>query len=93
MMIRSCYAKCCETEGSAATRRTCGLGSELSLCTPTLKSMVNLSAGFSQHCCPTNKEKYVTTNWKSLDIGGVEYTIENNAMPEIFRMSLSSEED
>ncbi|KAK4831457.1 hypothetical protein QYF61_017685, partial [Mycteria americana] len=42
---------------------------DLSLCAPALKSRVNLLASFSQCSCPTSKEKYVTANWKSLDVG------------------------
>lgn len=65
----------------------------LSLCAPALKSTVNLSTSFTQRSSPPKKEKYVTANWRSLDIGGVKYMLENDAMPVIFGAWLNSEED
>lgn len=66
---------------------------DLPLCIPALKSTVNLSASFSHRSSPANKKKYIIANRRSLDIGGVKYMLENNAMPVILRMRLSSEED
>lgn len=63
--------------------------SDVSLCTPILTSVVNLLATL----CPTNIEKYVTANWKNLDVRGLKHMLEKNAMPVILRMWLSSEED
>lgn len=56
--------------------------SDVSLCTHILKTVVNLLATL----CPTNIEKYITAKWKNLNIRGLKYMLEKNAMPVIFGM-------
>lgn len=53
----------------------------------------NLSASFSQCSCPTNKETFITANWKSLAVGEVKDMLESNAMPAVFSAGLSLGED
>lgn len=53
----------------------------------------NLSASFSPCSCPTNKEAFITANWKSLAVGEVEDMLQSNAMPVTFSAWLSLGED